>query len=359
MKKLILGQLFLATLLLPISCTTGDQVQSPPPSGGGNSGSDQWLIPQDNVLDGGPGKDGIPALDAPDFIEVHQVDFLDEEDLIIGFKVGNEVRGYPHPILDWHEIINDDIGHTSVAITYCPLTGTGIGWNRNLSTGNTTFGVSGLLYNTNLIPYDRGTDSNWSQMLLEAVQGKMAGTEIETYPVLETTWATWKKLYPTSKIVSTNTGWNRNYDRYPYGDYRTNNNSLFFPVAVNDDRLPSKERVLGVISGTKAAKAYRFSHFPAIGIGVITDTFREYNLVVVGSQEFNFMAAYQQPGSLTFEAVTGKLPIAMQDNEGNQWNVFGEAVSGPRVGQQLEAAKSFIGYWVAWGAFYQGLDIYE
>ncbi|MBX2872318.1 MAG: DUF3179 domain-containing protein [Saprospiraceae bacterium] len=357
MKKLSILSLLLVTLLLPYSCTEEQPVVTPP--GGGTTNNNDWLIPQNNVLDGGPGKDGIPALDAPDFIDVNQVDFLDDDDLVIGFKVGNDVRAYPHPILDWHEIINDDFGNIRVAITYCPLTGTGIGWDRDIDGGTTTFGVSGLLYNTNLIPYDRATDSNWSQMLLESVQGKMAGTAIETHQVVETTWGTWKELYPQSKVVSTETGWSRNYDRYPYGDYRTNNNSLFFPVGVNDSRLPAKERVLGVISATKAAKAYRFSSMPDNGVGVFTDVFREYNLVIVGSQEANFMQAYVQPEGLTFEPVQDKLPIVMRDDEGNTWNIFGEAVAGPRMGQKLLETRSFIGYWVAWGAFYEGLAIFE
>lgn len=359
MKKLSIFSLFFVSLLLPFSCA---EVEPPTTRPGGGTSSpntnSDWLIPQNNVLDGGPGKDGIPALDAPNFIKVDQVDFLDDDDLVIGFKVGDEVRAYPHPILDWHEIINDEVGNIRVAITYCPLTGTGIGWDRDLDSGTTTFGVSGLLYNTNLIPYDRGTDSNWSQMLLQAVQGEMAGTSIKTHQVLETSWKTWQKLYPQSKVVSTDTGWSRNYDRYPYGDYRTNNNALFFPVSVNDQRLPAKERVLGIVTERKAAKAYRFNSFPQTGVGIRKDVFSGSNLILVGSQEHNFLQAYVQPDDLAFEAIQDELPVVMQDNEGNRWNLFGEAISGPRAGQQLEETRSFIGYWVAWGAFYEGLEIY-
>lgn len=360
MKKLSIFSLLLITFLLPYSCTEQEQpgVTRPGGGNGANNGSSEWLIPQNNVLDGGPGKDGIPALDAPDFIPVNEVDFLDDDDLVIGFKVGDDVRAYPHPILDWHEIINDEIGNIRVAITYCPLTGTGIGWDRDLPSGTTTFGVSGLLYNTNLIPYDRGTDSNWSQMLLESVQGPMAGTDIETHQVVETSWGTWKKLYPESQVVSTNTGWSRNYDRYPYGDYRTNNNSLFFPVSVNDTRLPAKERVLGIVTERKAAKAYRFNSFPTTGVGLRKDVFAGDNLILIGSQEFNILQVYVQPENLNFEAVQNEFPVVMRDNEGNRWNLFGEAVSGPRVGQKLPETRSFIGYWVAWGAFYEGLEIY-
>ncbi|MEM9937151.1 MAG: DUF3179 domain-containing protein, partial [Bacteroidota bacterium] len=221
--------LLLACFVWLPSCN--DDTNPGPTSGqGGVPTNNSWLIPQELVFDGGPGKDGIPSIDNPAFISVNEVDFLDDNDLIIGFREGDVVRGYPHPILDWHEIVNDEVGNTKIALTYCPLTGTASGWNRVINGTETTFGVSGLLYNTNLIPYDRNTDSNWSQMRLDCVQGTLRGTAVDLLPVLETSWSTWKKLYPTAEVLSTNTGFSRNYSRYPYGDYRTNDNNLIFPV---------------------------------------------------------------------------------------------------------------------------------
>lgn len=137
--------------------------------------SSRWSIPVDQVLDGGPGKDGIPALINPELVPKEAINFLNENDLVLGFKLGSDIRAYPYAILDWHEIIKDNIGVVSVAITYYPLTGTGIGWDRFLDESETTFGVSGLLYNTNLIPYDRATDGNWSQLLNESVNGNLIG----------------------------------------------------------------------------------------------------------------------------------------------------------------------------------------
>jgi hypothetical protein len=102
-----------------------------------------WLIPKNEVFDGGPGKDGIPALTNPETIIPGNASFLSDGDLVLGFASGGQARAYPHRILDWHEIINDDLNGVSVAVIYCPLTGTGIGWDRNLPSGQkTTFGVS-------------------------------------------------------------------------------------------------------------------------------------------------------------------------------------------------------------------------
>ena len=252
----------------------------------------------------------------------------------------------PHRILDWHEIINDEIGELKLSITYCPLTGTGIGWNREIDGTLTTFGVSGLLYNTNLIPYDRATDSNWSQMLLKSVNGALIGTKIETYQLIETTWGTWKEMYPNTKVVSeTSTGYNRNYDRYPYGDYRTNHDKLIFPVAVEDTRLPWKERVLGVVINEKA-KGYTFGKISQDGaIGITNESFENTDLVIMGSRVKNFLVAYEralEDGTiLNFSPVQDALPIVMMDEEGNQWDVTGTAISGPRAGTALKQVDSF------------------
>ena len=174
-----------------------------------NGGQDSWIIPEDEIYDGGPGKDGIPSIDDPKFISVDQVDFLNNNDLVLGVKNGENIKVYPHSILNWHEITNDKVGDTHIAVTYCPLTGTGVGWNRKINGESTTFGVSGLLYNSNLIPYDRKTESHWSQMLSKSVEGELVTTEAETFQLVETTWKTWKtwkNMYPGAKVLSTKTG---------------------------------------------------------------------------------------------------------------------------------------------------------
>ena len=217
-----------------------------------------WLIPSDQVFDGGPGKDGIPALENP--LKISNPQFLTDFDLVIGYYDGSDAVAYPHVILDWHEIINDELNGFPFAITYCPLTGTGIGWDRKIDGVITTFGVSGLLYNNNLIPYDRKTDSNWSQMRNECVNGELIGNPIPTFTVVETSWRTWKAMFPDTKVVSTNTGFSRQYGVYPYGDYKTNHRNLIFPLNPDDARLDRKERVHGVIINGEA-KVYRFSTF--------------------------------------------------------------------------------------------------
>ncbi len=322
---------------------------------------DGWLIPVQEVFDGGPGKDGIPALTEPKFIVPASFDYLVDEDLVLGFVVGDEVRAYPHAILDWHEIINDKVEDVNIAVTYCPLTGTGIGWNREINGTVTTFGVSGLLYNSNLIPYDREIDSNWSQMRMDCVEGELQGTKIETIALVETTWKTWQAMYPSTTIVSPKTGYDRDYGRYPYGGYKILDDYLLFPVANEDDRLPNKERVHAVVLSSNA-RIYPLSAFGE-QVTVIQEKLRGNDIVVVGNGADNFVTSYfSDPGDgtlLTFAPVQDQYPVVMMDHEEcNNWDVFGRAVSGPRKGTQLRHARSFMGYWFSFAAFYPSLTIY-
>jgi len=322
-------------------------------------GDGEWLIPTNQVFDGGPGKDGIPSIDNPVFITVNDVPaYLQDDDLVVGIRIGNEIRAYPHPILDWHEIVNDEINGKAFSVTYCPLTGSAITWNRALTQGTTTFGVSGLLYNSNLIAYDRESDSYWSQMLMQAVHGPRIQDKVELFTIIETQWDTWKKMYPNSNILSTETGFNRQYGVYPYGDYKVSNR-LLFPVDNNDERLHRKERILGIIF-TDETRVFQIDEFPDT-IHVINDSFKGYPLVTFGSSNVNIAATYKRTldnGTvLEFTPVQDQLPVVMQDDSGTKWDIFGFAVEGPRKGTQLRQAPSYIAYWFAWAAFYPDAEI--
>lgn len=347
------------SLLCLLSVASCREDSAPPGSGGsaGSSSSSGWNIPRNQVFDGGPGKDGIPALENPEMIDPSQASYLNPDDLVIGYRSGEEVRAYSHKVLDWHEIINDQVYVDALAVTYCPLTGTAIGWDRMIENTLTTFGVSGLLYNSNLIPYDRATDSNWSQMRLDCVNGTLIGKRITTFPLVETTWKTWQAMYPDTKVVSTNTGHSRNYERYPYGDYRTNHNNLIFPVGNEDDRLPNKDRVLGVIVDGKV-RVYPLHDF-GNEVKVVQEEFKGRSLVVVGSTASNFAMAFDNRKEAIFSPLQNALPAVMEDEQGNRYEVFGEVVSGPDLGERLLPTTSYIGYWFAWAGFYPELSLYR
>lgn len=214
-------------------------------------------IPTSEIRSGGPPKDGIPALTDPKFISAGQAKYLKPQDRVLGVVLNGEARAYPLRILNWHEIVNDIIGPSPVVITYCPLTGSGIAYETQINKSRIKFGVSGKLYNSNLLLYDRSTESLWSQLKMEAVTGEMTGTKLEPISVLNTTWQDWRRSYPGTRVLALDTGYRRDYDRDPYEKYHRSPD-IYFTVSNIDRRLPLKEWVLGVIINGKA-KAYPFA----------------------------------------------------------------------------------------------------
>ncbi len=339
--------LFLISLTFLLACGSDDSepIQSK-----------DWLIPQAQVLDGGPGKDGIPSVDSPNFSSISDIDFLTDTDLVIGMVRNGIAKAYPHPILDWHEIVNDEIAGAKYALTYCPLTGTATAWDRVINGEETTFGVSGKLYNTNLIPYDRLTDSYWSQIRLDCVNGELSGTEIELYPIIETNWRTWKEAFPSSLVQNTDTGFSRNYQSYPYGDYRTNNDNIIFPVTPSDSRLPAKERVLGLL-GETVNRVYSIESFT--DNMAIEDNFDGKEILVIGSKKDNYVVAYEKSVLENVQALVDELPAIAEDSNGNRIDLSGKIISGPMSGEKLEPVTGFMGYYFSLAAFYPGIEIYE
>jgi hypothetical protein len=332
-----------------------------PPLGSGDGDGPAWLVPSEEVVDGGVGKDGIPAISNPEFLSAAAADYLKDEDLVVGILIGDEARAYPHRILDWHEVVNDQIEDIYFSITFCPLTGSGIGWNRRLNGLRTTFGVSGLLYNSNLILYDRATDSNWSQMGLQCVNGLWVGQAVEIVPTLETTWSTWREMYPKTRALNNQSDFFFHTYQYSYYlDYRTNNDYIVFPVNEEDRRLPLKERVHGLIAG-ETSRAYPVKSFPD-SIETINDELAGISVVVVGSGLKNFALSFERALAdgtiLSFQPVQDELPVVMIDNEGTRWDTFGQATDGPRKGEKLKATTSYIAYWFAWAAFHPETDIF-
>lgn len=220
------------------------------------------IVDTREIRAGGPPKDGIPALTQPKLIPVARADYLRENDRVIGVVINDQARAYPLAILNYHEIVNDTIAGVPVAVTYCPLCDSVAVYDRRTPVGEREFGVSGLLFNSNVLMYDRGgqPESLWSQVKTTGISGPAAGKQLAAVPCELTTWQSWKSRYPDSVVLSPNTGHQRDYSRNPYGSYFTNQ-QLMFPATPADNRLPTKERVLGVWVGD-TYRAYPESRFP-------------------------------------------------------------------------------------------------
>lgn len=209
-------------------------------------------IDSSKILSGGPGKDGIPSIDNPKFWNVEEASsFLEDDDVVLGLFYEAETRAYPLRILNWHEIVNDWVNGKPVLITYCPLCYTGIAFKREINGVPAEFGVSGKLYNNNLLMYNRPNDkireeSLWSQQLGEAVTGSLTGTKLEQIVADTVRWDNWRTKHPDTKVLSNDTGTFRNYDVNPYGDYEFDNGQIIFPTTSSDNRLPAKAKIYGV-----------------------------------------------------------------------------------------------------------------
>ena len=231
-------------------------------------------IPAANIHQGGPPKDGIPSIDQPKFVAASQAGFLKPNDKVIGIVYAGEQRAYPIKILNWHEIVNDKIGGQGVAVTFCPLCGTGMVFQSHNLNGKGRayhFGVSGLLYNSDVLLYDRETQTLWSQILSRAVSGALKGKQLRSIPSAHIRWQDWKKQHPKTKVLSTDTSFSRDYNRSPYGSYNTNR-SIYFPLTANSNKYHPKERVLGLCVKQRC-KAYPFAELTKTGKRVIQDNF--------------------------------------------------------------------------------------
>ncbi|MEX0995598.1 MAG: DUF3179 domain-containing protein [Flavobacteriaceae bacterium] len=257
-------------------------------------------IPVSEIKDGGPPRDGIPSIDFPNFINSDAAT-LKDTDRILGVSFNGIAKAYPINILNYHEIVNDFFDGAPVAVTYCPLCGSGIAFDATIQGNRKTFGVSGLLYNSDVLLYDRETETLWSQLLYEAVAGPLKGTNLQILPTANTTWKNWKERYPNTLVLSKDTGFNRNYSRNPYPGY-DNSDAIYFPLANYDDRYPPKEYVIGIEVNGKF-KAYPFSELDKLNKKEFTDVFQDKAFRIVYDSEAKSAEVFDENGN-AYPAVT-------------------------------------------------------
>lgn len=233
-------------------------------------------IPLSELRSGGPSKDGIPSIDNPKFISASEADqFLKPDDPVLGLDYKGVARAYPHRIINWHEIVNDTVAGDPVLVTYCPLCFTGIAFERKIDGSQTSFGVSGKLYKSNLVMYDRSTETLWNQLGGEAIIGEHLGKKLKQIPLETITWDDWKNKHPNTEVLSKDTGFTRNYDQNPYEGYETNRDT--FGTEFEDDRLHPKAKIWAVELNGKF-KAY--SDEALSRIGSLNDSFAGKNLKI-------------------------------------------------------------------------------
>lgn len=296
---------------------------------------------------GGVLKDGIPALTNPELVTESEADYLTDDELVFGVEINGDVRAYPLRIMDWHEMFNDVIGGVPVSLAYCTLCGSGILFETVVEGRDTplTFGSSGLLYRSNKLMYDHQTQSLWNQFTGRPVVGDLTGSgiELKTRPVTITTWGDWRRSNPETRVLSLNTGYNRNYTPgAPYADY-FNSPDLIFPAPVDEADLKPKDYVFA-LRGSGAEKAWRLSAFE--GGAVLNDVAGVVPVTLIGNAATRTVRAYRTDGRVFSETDD---PSVLADENGN-WAVSEGGLSGPD-GTVFHRMPGHIAFWFAWDGY--------
>jgi hypothetical protein len=330
-------------------------------------------VPYGDILSGGPPKDGIPSIDDPQFISVNEAnEWLAAVEPVVLVRVGDEARAYPIQILMWHEIVNDTLGGLPLLVTFCPLCNTAIAFERDFDDQTLDFGTTGRLRFSNLIMYDRQTESWWQQATGDAIAGDYAGSQLTFYPASIVAWVDFKTAYPDGTVLSRETGHSRPYGNNPYLGYDDIEQSPFlYRGEPTPGQLVPMARVLTLDLGGQAV-AYPYDILSSVG--VVNDTVGGQRVVVFWiegtasaldagnipeGRDVGATVAYSaevdgQP--LTFEFADG----VFRDKETNsEWDILGRAVAGELEGMQLSELPAINHFWFSWAAFRPETRVYQ
>ena len=329
-------------------------------------------VPFGDFLSGGPPRDGIPPLDNPKFVAIDQADeWLSDLEPVISFELNGVQRAYPLQVLMWHEVVNDQVGGVPVTVTFCPLCNSAIVFERTVNGMVLDFGTSGNLRNSDLVMWDRQTESWWQQLTGEAIVGVMAGTKLDFLPAPIVSWQDFKTHQPGGTVLSKDTGFVRRYGENPYVGYDRVDNPPFLFTGDLDGRLQPKERVAAItVDGVDAA--FPFSvlaqegavNYLVNGVAVAVFFKSGTNSALDGpsisfSKDIGSATVFNavlEGRKLTFSAAGSGFTDA---ETGSTWNILGKAIDGPLTGERLTKIVHSDHFWFAWAAFKPDTLIYQ
>lgn len=357
------------------------------------------LVDPAGIKSGGPPPEGIPTIDQPCYVPAAQVDYLSDSAPLMAVEISGDARAYPLGILTRHELVNDAVGGVPVTVSYCPLCNSGVVYDRRVGELVLDFGTSGSLYQSSLVMYDRQTQSLWTHFNGQAVVGELEGTQLDFFATQITSWQQWRQANPDGAVLSVQTGYYNpgNYNRNPYFGYESSGSLLAssFQSVEIDDRLPAKQRVIGVRSdgavndggtdgagtgagaATGAAIAIRHDHLQAnqvahfalpsgaqlplvafniAGTSSALDDFTVDQGLDVGSSAV--FVAQADNRQLSFAPNPADATTFVDQPTGSTWNIFGRAIAGELEGSQLEPVVFWDTFWFAWSTFAPGTDIF-
>jgi hypothetical protein len=378
MKRLWLIAALALVVAVVIVAVTGDDEPSRqnPPAGGASSeplrfDKSGWQtdfakhsVPLSEFQSGGPPRDGIPPVDEPKpTSQADAQEWLSEREPVLVVEVGHQARAYPLQILVWHEIVNDTLGGRPIAVTYCPLCNSSLVFDRRVGGRTLTFGTTGNLRRSDLVMWDRQTESWWQQLSAEAVVGELTGTHLKVLPSQTLSWADFKRIHPGGDVLSRDTGVERDYGRNPYAGYDQPESAPFLFDGKTDDRLPPKERVVAIFAAdeTVVVPFSRLAREPVVQTeaggrpvvvlykrGIVSPLDAP---VIEGSRDVGAAAAFAarvDGRRLTFERRDGHF---LDRETGSRWDIAGRAVAGELAGERLEPVRHDQQFWFALAAF--------
>lgn len=331
-------------------------------------------VDYDEILSGGPPRDGIPSIDDPQFVAFAEAgEWLADNEPVIALEIEGDARAYPLQVLTWHEIANDTVGDVPVVVTFCPLCNSALVFDRRVGDETFAFGVSGLLRNSDLIMYDRTTETLWQQFTGEGIIGDLAGEQLDFLPSALVSFAEFREAYPEGKVLSRETGFSRNYGQNPYAGYDAIGQDPFLFTGELDGRLPAMARVVTVnLAEANVSVAYPLSTLSEMG--VIHDVQGGQDIVVFHTDGTSSalgaaqIAEAEDVGAtgvydpnlngerLTFIETEG---VITDVETGSTWNVLGQATAGELVGESLTPIVHGDHFWFSWAAFRPETVIYE
>ena len=349
---------------------------APPPSGAEAEFSTDFSrhnVDYAEILSGGPPKDGIPSVDDPQFISAEEAgSWLQAQEPVIFLRIGDDARAYPLQILVWHEIVNDVVDGRPVLVTFCPLCNTAIAFERTVDGRVLDFGTTGRLRYSNLIMYDRQTETWWQQANGEAIAGELTGTRLEFLPAAIISWEDFQEAYPQGKVLSTETGTFRAYGQNPYVGYDDVSNT---PFLYRGPETPGQLRPMTrVLAMERNGDVVAFPYGTLEELRLVNESVGGEDLVVlwesgtasaldssgiafgrdVGSA--NAFSRLVDDVSLTF-ALDGS--DFVDEQTGSRWTILGVATEGPLAGRRLEPIVAVNHFWFSWVAFQPDTRVYR
>lgn len=330
-------------------------------------------IELDELIDGGPGKDGIPSIDKPKFVSQKEAeDWVRGQEPVIALEINGEARAYPIQILMWHEIVNDELGGVPVSVTFCPLCYSAIVFDRRIDGETHDFGVSGLLRHSDMIMFDRKTESLWQQFSGEALVGEYTGEFLTIVPSQLISFEQFQNAYPDAPVLSRNTGHQRNYGENPYAGYDDINKRPFLMDEADlSDKLPPMEKIIGVrLENEQIGYRYSITSEKKVLNDTVSDNpFVIFHLDGMASALDNRAIHQSRDDGATgvfSRILNGKTLDFIYENgtvkdrqTNSEWNITGRAVSGPMEGEQLETMTYGDYFAFAWMVFYPNTKIFE